>query len=137
MVVFHVHEEQVFGADPLSSVPVRACFGGVKVLFTGYFEYFVRVWERAVAVYRLAAAASVRVVVIVLALAVGVAVVIVAGRPVQGYVVVGLGLSCGRQWGRRCGWRGAPSVGRGGGNAPVIVGFVSGSFGLFIPGTRP
>ena len=38
MVVFHVHEEQVFGADPLSSVPVRACFGGVEVLFARYFE---------------------------------------------------------------------------------------------------
>jgi len=84
------------------------------------------VWEWAVAVCCSAAAASARVVVIVLALAVGVAVVIVAGRPVQGYVVVGLGLSCGGQRGRRCGWRGAPSVGHGGGNAPVIVGFVGG-----------
>ena len=80
-------------------------------------------WEWAVAVCHSEAAASVRVVVIVLALAVGVAVVIIAGRPVQGYVVVGMGLSCGGQRGRRCGWRGAPPVGRGGGNAPVIVGF--------------
>ena len=54
-------------------------------------------WERAVAVCRLAAAASARIVVVVLALVVGVAVVIVAGRPVQGYVVVGTGLSCGGQ----------------------------------------
>jgi len=84
------------------------------------------VWEWAVAVCRSAAAASARVVVIVLALAVGVAVVIVAGRPVQGCVVVGMGLSCGGQWGRRCGWKGTPSVGRGGGNSPVIVGFVGG-----------
>ena len=67
-----------------------------------------------------------QVVVVVLALAVGVAVVIVAGRPVQGCVVVGTGLSCGGQRGRRCGWRGAPSVGRGGGNAPVIVVFFGG-----------
>ena len=81
-------------------------------------------WERAVADCHSAAAASARVVVIVLAVAVGVAVVIVAGRPVQGCVVVGMGLSCGGQWGRRCGWRGAPSVGRGGGNVPVIVGYV-------------
>jgi len=84
------------------------------------------VWEWAVAVCRLAAAASARVVVVVLALAVGVAVVNVAGRPVQGYVVVGTGLSCGGQRGRRCSWRGAPSIGRGAGNAPVIVGFVVG-----------
>ena len=83
-------------------------------------------WERAVAVCRSAAAASAWVVIIVLALAVGVVVVIVAGRPVQGYVVVCMGLSCGGQRGRRCGWRGTPSVGRGGGNAPVIVGFVGG-----------
>ena len=65
-------------------------------------------------------------VVVVLTLAVGVAVVIVAGRPVQGCVVVGTGLSSGRKPGRRCGWRGAPSVGRGGGNTPVIVAFVGG-----------
>jgi len=84
------------------------------------------VWERVVAVCRSAAAASARVVVIVLALAVGVAVVIVAGCPVQGCVVVGMGLSCGGQRGRRCGCRGAPSVGRGRGNTPVIVGFVGG-----------
>jgi len=82
------------------------------------------VWEWAVAVCHSAAAASARVVVIVLALAVGVAVVIVAGRPVQGYLVIGMGLSFSGQRGRRCGWRGAPSVGRGGGNAPVIVAFV-------------
>ena len=83
-------------------------------------------WVRAVAVCRSAVAALARVVVVVLALVVGVAVVIVAGRPVQGYVVIGMGLSCGGQRGRRCGWRGAPSIGPGGGNAPVIVGFVGG-----------
>ena len=83
-------------------------------------------WERAVVVCRSAAAASMRIVVVVLALAVGVAVVIVAGRPVQGCVVVGTGLCCGGQRGRRCGWRGAPSFGRGGGNTPVIVGFIGG-----------
>jgi len=84
------------------------------------------VWERAVAVCRSVVAASARVVVFVLALAMGVAVVMVAGRPVQGCMVVGTGLSCGRQRGTRCSWRGVPSVGRGGGNAPVIVGFVGG-----------
>ena len=83
-------------------------------------------WERVVTVFHLVAAASAWVVVVVLALVVRVAVVIVAGRPVQGYVVVGTGLSCGSQRGQSCGWRGAPSVGRGGGNAPVIVGFVGG-----------
>ena len=67
-----------------------------------------------------------RVVVVVLALAVGVAVVIVAGRPVQGCMVIGTGLFCGGQRGRRCVWREAPSVGRGDGNTPVIVGFVGG-----------
>ena len=75
-----------------------------------------------------------RVVVIVLALAVGVAVVILAGRPVQGCEVVGMGQSCAGQRGQRCGWRGVPSVGRGGSNAPVIVGFVGGLFGLFVIG---
>jgi len=84
------------------------------------------VWERAVAVCRSAAAASARVVVVVLALVVGVAVVIVAGHPVEGYVVVGTGLSYGGQRGQMCGWRGAPSVDCGGSNAPVIVGFVGG-----------
>jgi len=84
------------------------------------------VCERAVAVCHSAAVASVWVVVVVLALAVGVAVVIIAGHPMQGCVVVRMGLSCGGQRGRRCGWRGAPSVGRGGGNAPVIVRFVGG-----------
>jgi len=84
------------------------------------------VWERAVAVCRSAVAASARVVVVVLALAVGVAVVIIAGCLVQGCVVVGMGLFCSRQRGRRCGWRGAPSIGHGGSNAPVIVGFVGG-----------
>jgi len=84
------------------------------------------VWEQAVAVCHSVAAASAWVVVVVLALVVGVAVVIIAGRPVQGYVVVGTGLSCGGQWGRWCGWRGAPSVSCGCGNAPVIVGFVGG-----------
>ena len=38
LVVFHVHKEPAFGADPLSSVPVRACFDGVETLFTGYLE---------------------------------------------------------------------------------------------------
>jgi len=38
VVVFHVHEEPAFGADPLSSVPVRVCFDGVETLFAGYFE---------------------------------------------------------------------------------------------------
>ena len=125
-MVFHVHEEPAFRADPLSSVPVRTCFDGVEPSFAGYFELFVRVWERPVAVCRSAASASGWVVVIVLVLAVGVAVVIVSGRPVQGYVVVGTGLSCGGQLGQSCGWKGAPSVGRGGCNAPVIVLFVGG-----------
>jgi len=57
------------------------------------------VWEWAVEVCRSAAAASARVVVVVLALAVGVPVVIVAGGLVQGYVVVGTGLSYGGQRG--------------------------------------
>jgi len=57
------------------------------------------VWECAVAVCRSAAAASAWVVVVVLDLAVGVAVVIVAGRPVKGCEVVGMGLSCSGQRG--------------------------------------
>ena len=66
------------------------------------------------------------VVVVVHAPAVGVAVVIVAGRPVQRYLVVGTGLSCGSHQGRRCSWWGAQSAGRDGGNTSVIVGFVGG-----------
>jgi len=38
VVVFHVHEELAFGADPLSSVPVHACFDEVEASFAGYFE---------------------------------------------------------------------------------------------------
>ena len=38
VVVFHVDKEPAFGADPLSSVPVRACFDGVEASFAGYFE---------------------------------------------------------------------------------------------------
>jgi len=72
-------------------------------------------------------AAAVRLVVVVLDLVVRVAVIVVAGRPVQGGVIVIMGLSYGRYWWRGCGWRGIPSVGRGGGNAPVI-----GVFGGFV-----
>ena len=49
VVIVHVYEEPAFGADPLSSVPVCACFDRVEMLFTGYPEQFVRVWERTVA----------------------------------------------------------------------------------------
>ena len=38
VVVFCVHVEPAFGADPLSSMPVRACFDGVVALFAGYFQ---------------------------------------------------------------------------------------------------
>jgi len=86
------------------------------------------VWEQAVTFCRsTAAAALARAVVVVLALAVCVAVIIVAGRPVQGDVIVGTGLSYGGHWWRGCGWQGIPSVGRGGGNAAVI-----GVFGGFV-----
>ena len=92
-------------------------------------------WEWAVAVCRLAAAASAWVVVVVLALAVGVAVIVAAGRPVQGCVIVGTGLPYGGHRRRGCGWWGIPSVGRGGGNAPVGEWFVvSGQFGGYIVG---
>ena len=81
--------------------------------------------ERAVAVlYQAAAAALAGVVVIVLALAVRAAIVIVASRPMQGGVIVGTGLSYSGQWGRGCGWRGALSVGHGGGDTPVVGVFV-------------
>ena len=83
-------------------------------------------WERTVAVCHSVAAASAQVVVVVLALTVGVAVVILAGRPVLGCKVVHTGLSCGGHGGQRCGWRGTLSIGRGGGNAAVIVGFIGG-----------
>jgi len=38
VLVFHVHEEPAFRADPLSSMPDRACFDRVDASFTGYFE---------------------------------------------------------------------------------------------------
>jgi len=86
------------------------------------------VWERAVVFCRsTVAAVAARAVVVVLALAVRVAVIVVAGRPVQGGVIVGMDLSYGGYWWRGCGWRGIPSVGRGGSNAPVI-----GVFGGFV-----
>jgi len=83
------------------------------------------VQERAVSVLcPVAAAALAGVVVIVLALAVRTAIVIVASRPMQGGVIVATGLSYSRQWGRGCGWRGTPSIGRGGGDTPVVGVFV-------------
>ena len=81
--------------------------------------------ERAVAVLRPAAVAALAgVVVIVLALAVCAAIVIVASRPMQGGMIVGTGLSYSGQQGRGCGWRGTPSVGRGGCDAAVVGVFV-------------
>ena len=93
-------------------------------------------WERTVAVGRSAAAAALaRVVVVVFALSVRVAVIVVAGRPVQGGMIVGTGLSYGGHWWRGRGWRGIPSVGRGGGDAPGGEGFVvKGQFGGFVVG---
>ena len=38
VLVFHVHEEPAFGADPLSSMPDRTCFDRVDASFAGYFE---------------------------------------------------------------------------------------------------
>jgi len=36
VMVFEIHEEPTVGADPLSSVPVRASFHGVEAPFAGY-----------------------------------------------------------------------------------------------------
>ena len=71
-----------------------------------------------------AASALAWVVVIVHALVVRTAIVIVASRPMQGGVIVGTGLSYGGQQRRGCGWMGAPSVGCGGGDVPVVGVFV-------------
>ena len=38
VVVFQIDKEPAFGADPLSPVPVRACFDGVEASSAGYFE---------------------------------------------------------------------------------------------------
>jgi len=102
VVVFHVHEESAFGADPLSSVTVCASINGVKVSFPGYFDDFVGVQHRAVAHLVLAAVvgaadASLGVVVVVFHLSVGAAVVVTAGCPMEGGVVVLSGLSYSRQ----------------------------------------
>ena len=73
-----------------------------------------------------------RVVVVVFALSVHVAVIVLAGRPVQGGMIVGAGLYYGGHWWRGHGWRGIPSVGRGGGDAPGGEAFVvKGQFGGF------
>ena len=92
--------------------------------------------ERAVQVGRSTAAAALAwVVVVVLALLVRVAVVVVAGRPVQGGMIVGTGLSYGGHRWRGRGWQGLPSVGRGGGNAPRGEWFVvEMQFGGFVVG---
>ena len=75
------------------------------------------------------------VVVVVLALSVRVAVVVVAGRSVQGGMIVGAWLSYDAHRWRGCGWRGLPSVGRGGGNAPGGEWFVvERQFGGFVVG---
>jgi len=75
------------------------------------------------------------VVVVVLALVVGVAVIVIACRPLQGCVIVVTGLPYGGHRRQGCRWRGIPSVGRGGGNAPVGEWFVvSGQFGGYVVG---
>ena len=48
VVIVHDYEEPAFGADPLSSVPVCAYFDRVEMLFVGYPEQFIWVWERTV-----------------------------------------------------------------------------------------
>ena len=83
VVIVHVYEEPAFGADPLSSVPVCACFDRVEMSFAGYSEQFVRVWERTVADLCLTVPALAEVVVVVFHLSVSDTIVVVAGGPVE------------------------------------------------------
>ena len=104
MVVFHVHEESAFRADPLSLVPVCTSLNVVEVSFPGYFDEFVGVGRRAVAYLAVAAVtaaatALLGVVVVVFHLLVDVAVVVIAGCPMEEGMVVLSGLSySGQGW---------------------------------------
>ena len=130
MVVVQVYQESAVGADPLSLLPIGAGLAWVEVSHTDDFGQLVWVGVGAVALLVAAAAAVVAtsgVVVVVLHLAVSVAVVVVASRPVEGGVIVGMGMSySGRRQGR-CGVRNTPIVvglgrGREFGNGVVVVG---------------
>jgi len=82
-VIVHVYKEPAFGADPLSAVPVCACFDRVVMSFAGYPEQFVQVWERTEADLCPSAPPLVGVVVVVFHLSVSDTIVIVAGAPVE------------------------------------------------------
>ena len=77
VVIVHVYEEPAFGADPLSSVPVCACFDRVEMSLAGYPEQFVQVWERTVAGLCPTAQALAGVVVVVFHLSVSDTIVII------------------------------------------------------------
>jgi len=103
VMVFYVHEEPALRADPLPSVPVCTCLDGVEVSFPGYLDEFVRVGLRAVAhlvvaAVAAAAAAPLGVVAVVFHLSVGAAVFVIAGCPMEGGMVVTVGLSYSGQW---------------------------------------
>jgi len=130
VVVVQVYQESAVGADPLSLLPIGAGLARVEVSHTDDFGQLVWVGVGAVALLVAAAAAVVAVsgvVVVVLHLLVSVAVVIVASHPVEGGVIVSMGMSYSGQWRGRCGGRNTPIVvglgrGREFGNRVVVVG---------------
>jgi len=130
VVVVQVYQESAVGADPLSLLPIGAGLAWVAVSHMDDFSQLVWVGVGAVTLLVAVAAAVVTtsgVVVVVLHLAVSVAVAVVASNPVEGGVIVGMGMSySGQQWGR-CGGRNTPIVvwlgrGREFGNGIVVVG---------------
>jgi len=129
VVVVQVYQESAVGADPLSLLPIGAGLAWVQVSHTNDFGRHVWVGVGAVALLVAAAAAVVaalRVVVVVLHLAVSVAVVVVASRPVEGGMIVGMEMSYSGQRQGRCGARNTPIVvglgrGREFGNGVVVV----------------
>jgi len=102
LVVGYVDKVAAVRAHPLSLLPVCTGPAGVEVAVADDFREFERVCIFAVALLVVAAVPSIgaaRVVVVVFHLAVNAAVVVIAGRPVEGCVVIGTGLSYGGQWG--------------------------------------
>jgi len=129
-VVIPVYQESAVGADPLSLLPISVGLAWVEVSHTDHFGQLVRVGVGAVALLVAAAAVVVAtsgVVVVVLYLAVSVAGVIVASHPVEGGVIIGMGMSYSEQRRGRCGGRNTAIVvrlgrGRVFRNGVVVVG---------------
>ena len=144
MVVVQVYQELAVGVDPLFLLPIGAGLAWVEVSHTDDLGQLVWVDVGAVALLVAAAAAVVAtsgVVVVVLHLAVSVAVVIVASRPVEGGIIVGMEMSYSGRRRVRCGGRNTPIVvglgrSREFGNGVVVVGEAPAFVGVDRGGSR-